>query len=362
MKDVETQFEVPSEVMSLPPPTVTITEQLTITIPIVHTKTKTVTTSPTASQKATRTSTIILHPIYASVNVPRASLTPRLPGVDYGYAFGYDEENTRVYLETDHSVMLRLPASYRESTIGRPVVKLSVSRNGKPVHFEVREWKKNDLAFIEWSIEETHDTLSIFIWTEKAPFINEKVIIDYSESIIDPRLWEMLEKSHVAAWKEILKMRETLENMKTLAKDVTRHVSDQARYHAMEDKVGDYMRKVKNLQDEMRGAAERHYKDVKTKYPRMFTTPTLSDDDIKHLVDAKDQFQRQLDDYVHIAQREAVHLSEKVKDMFRPSSNRGSWNIVKTWCRPHHAQGKQLRAKTTCSQGNRWRKLNARWV
>jgi hypothetical protein len=257
--------------------------------------------------------------------------------------------------------MLRLPASYRESTIGRPVVKLSVSRNGKPVHFEVREWKKNDLAFIEWPIEETHDILSIFIWTEKAPFINEKVIIDYSESIIDPRLWEMLEKSHVAAWKEVLKMRETLDNMKTLAKDVTRHVSDQARYHAMEDKVGDYMRKVKKLQDEMRGAAERHYKDVKTKYPRIFTTPSLSDD-IKHLVDAKDQFQRQLDDYVHIAQREAVHLSEKVKDMFRPSSNRGSWDKVKTWYTPHHEQGKKLRSKATCSQGNRWRKLNARWV
>jgi hypothetical protein len=363
MKDLDTQHTGPSEIMSLPTSTVTVTEHATITVPIV--RTKTVTTSPTATpnQKPVATSTIFLNPIYSRVNVPKASLVPRVAGVEYGYAFGYDDKFTFMYLESERSVMLRLPAVYRESVTVRPVIKVAVSRDGKPVHFEVQEWKKNDLAFIEWSAEDCHDSITIRVWTEKSPLINEKVVVDFTEPIIDPRLWEMLEKSHQAAWKEVFRVKETLDaKMKSLAKDVSRRVADPTSFHVMEDKVGDYMRKIVNLQSDMREAAERHYDDVKSKYLSKITVPTLSDD-VKLLVEAKEQFQQQVDEYFQTAQNEAVILSEKIKDLFRPSRKQESWDKVKDWYKPCRAQNKRgWKGKGTCTKGRNWPWGNAGWV
>jgi hypothetical protein len=364
MKAVNTPYSSPSEIMSLPASTVTVTEHSTITVPIV--RTKTVTTSPTATpkQKPVATSTIVLDPIYSRVNVPKASLVPRVPGVEYGYAFGYDDQHTLMYLESSRSVMLRLPAVYRESVTIRPVIKLSVSRNGKPVPFEVREWKKNDLAFIEWSAEDCHDSITIHAWTEKSPLINEKVVVDYSEPIIDPKLWEILEKSHQAAWKEVFRVKGSLDaKMKSLAKDVSRRVSDPTSFYAMEDKVSDYMRKLMTLQSDMREAAERHYDDVKSKYLSKFTVPTLSENDVQLLVDAKEQFQQQVDEYFHTAQNEAVLLSEKVKELFHPSRKQESWAKVKDWYKPGRTQNKRgWKGKGTCTKGRSWPWGNAGWV
>ena len=146
-----------------------------------------------------------------------------------------------MFLETDHSVLLRLPRVYRDSTTARPKVKISVTRDGTPIEFQLREWKKNDLAFIVWSAEDNHDRLEIKVWTESYPLLREQVIIDYTEPIIDPRLWELLGKSQHAAWQRLSKMRGTLdEKVKSLAKDVKDRVSDSANY------VSSWKRKLGN--------------------------------------------------------------------------------------------------------------------
>ena len=320
LKDLGTKYVNPSELISIlskPPSTVTVTEQLTVTVPVVHTKT--VTTSTTVTHPAHRhaASTIILNEIISSINVPLAKLPARLPDRDYGYAFGYDDSTVQMFLETARSVLLRLPGLYRECTTSRPSVNIAVTRDGTPIDFELREWKKNDLVFITWDAKEAHDCLEIKVWTDSNPFLRHHVLIDYTEPIIDPRLWESLQKSHKSAWKRLLKMRDALDyNVKSLAKEVHSAVSDRRNYACAEGKFAEYIRLAKQITQEAQAAAERQYQDAKAKYPRLFTKPTLTDDEFRRFIQYKDQFQKQMDQYVRAAQRRAVQLANRVEERF----------------------------------------------
>lgn len=359
----EKELSPTSDIMSIPHSTVTVTEQLTVTVPvsIVHTKTVTTSTTVTPQSKSSRRpgSTILLNAITSSVNVPRASLIPRQPDIDYGYEFGYDDNTIQMFLETERSVLLRLPRIYRDSTTPRPKVKIAVLRGGKPVTFEFREWKKNDLAFIRWSTRDMHDHLEIKVWTESHPLIHETVIVDYTEPIIDPRLWEILEKSQIAAWKRAMKMSGTIdEKVRSFAKEVKDRVSDPAHYIPMEEKVGEYMRLAKKLRSDVRDVTGRHFESVKTKYPRLFTKPTLSDEDIKRFGEFKEHVQKQVDEYVHLAQKQASKLSNRMKDRFSKSGGKKeSWNGVKDWYKNPSCTGKAQRCGGNI--GSRWRKFTA---
>jgi len=361
-KELGTKFPT-SDIMSIPPSTVTVTEQLTVTVPvsIVHTKTVTTSTTVTPQSKSSRRpgSTIVLSAITSSVNVPRASLIPRQPDIDYGYEFGYDDNSIQMFLETEQSVLLRLPRAYRDSTTPRPKVKIAVLRDGKPVTFEFREWKKNDLAFIRWSTGELHDHLEIKIWTESHPLIHETIVVDYTEPIIDPRLWEILEKSQLAAWKRAMKMSGTIdEKVRLFAKEVKDRVSDPANYVAMEEKVGEYIRLAKKLQDDVRDVTGRHIEGVKLKYPRIFTKPTLSEEDIKRFGEFKERVQKQMDEYIHLAQKQAFKLSNRVKERFAKSGGkRKSWDCVKDWYENPSCTEKGQRCRG--NDGSRWRKFTA---
>src|SRR5947207_3429933 len=313
-RDLETKSVTAAEIMSIPASTVTVTEQLTVTVPIVHTKTVTTSTTVTPESKSSHrpASTIVLHAITTSVNVPRASLTARLPDIDYGYAFGYDDNTMQMFLETDHSVLLRLPRVYRDSTTARPKVKISVTRDGTPVDFQLREWKKNDLAFIVWSTADNNDHLEIKVWTESNPLLREQVIIDYTEPIIDPRLWELLGKSQQAAWQRVSKMRGTFdEKVKSFAKDVKNRVSDSAKNPILEEKVAEYMRMVKKMRYDARDVAGRRFEDFKSKYPHLFTKPAISEEDLQRLTEYKQQAQRKMDHYMMLAQKQAVQITNE---------------------------------------------------
>ena len=330
VKDLETKYAWSADLISPLPSTVTVTEQMTVTVPIVHTKT--VTTSTTITPKLQKApfkeaSTILLHPITSSINVPRASIMPRVPNVDYGYAFGYNDEIIQLYLETENSLVLRLPAVYREATSPRPNVKVLLTRDNKPVDVALREWKKNDLAFIFWSPEDAHGRLVVKVWTESAPVIQEEIIVDYNEPIIDQRLWELLSHSQQAAWKSFHRMSGNMERkMRLLADDVTSNVVPLA-----QEKVVKYLRKVKKLQDEMRGVAERNLKEFKlNKYPFL-----------------KDQAQQRMEgtlqkmeDTLLKAQGEAVRLTEGIKQHLRERERqRGDWKRVKEYWKQHSHKG-----------------------
>ena len=318
LKDLGTKYVDPSELMSVlskPPSTVTVTEQLTVTVPIVHTKTVTTSTTVTPAARRQPASTIVLNEITSSVNVPLASLPARLPDTDYGYAFGYDDSIMQMFLETDRSVLLRLPGVYRESTSSRPSVKIAVTRDGKPVDFELREWKKNDLVFITWDPKESHDHLEIKVWTDSHPVLKHQVLIGYSEPIIDPRLWESLQKSHKSAWKHLLKFRNDLDDkLKSVVKEVHSAVSDPQNYAGAEEKVAEYMRLAKKMTHDVQDAAERQFQDTKSKYPRLFTPPSLTDDEFRRFVQYKDQLQKQMDEYVRAAQYQAVSIARRVQE------------------------------------------------
>ena len=102
-----------------------------------------------------------------------------------------------------------------------------------------------------------HDRLEIKVWTESFPFIRERVVIDYTEPIIDPRLWEILEKSQIAAWKRAIKMSGTIdEKVRSFAKEIKGRVYDPANYGIMEERLGGYVHMAMRLQDDVRDAAE----------------------------------------------------------------------------------------------------------
>jgi hypothetical protein len=355
VKDLGTKYTGSADLLSPLPSTVTVTEQMTVTVPIVHTKTVTTSTTITPkSQKAPfkAASTILLHPITSSINVPRASLMPRFPNVDYGYAFGYNDEIIQLYLETENSLVLRLPAVYRDATSPRPKVKVSVTRDNTLVHVDLREWKKNDLAFISWSPEDSHGRLVVKVWTESAPVMKEEIIVDYKEPIIDPRLWEILSHSQQAAWKSLHRMSGNMERqMRLLADDVTSNVVSSA-----QGKVAEYLRKVKQMQDEMREVAERNLKELKAnKYPLL-----------------KDQAQKRMGDTLQRmevtllkAQGEAVRLTQGIKHHFRErEQRRGDWKRVKEYWkqRSHKGSCGKKTQSTECKANGRKVRTNGKKV
>jgi hypothetical protein len=322
---VSTEFGT-SEMM--PPPTVTVTEQLTIkvpvTVPIIHTetktktKTKTVTSSPTAKPAKRPTSTITLHAITQTVNVPKASLKPRSPEIDYGYAFGYNDNAIQLFLETEHSLLLRLPKVYRDYTALRPRVRISVMRDQKPVEFELREWKKNDLAFITWSEDEMHNRLEVRVWTEATPILAEHVVIDYSEPIIDPRLWELLSKSQDAAVKRLVEIGEEWDSrIRAVAKDVRSRVSDQSTFAAVDEKWTEGKKQMAKYHQDAQQAAKQQFEGVKGYVVDFWAAkqPLLQEEWSK-FSEMRDRLSAEVKRSVKEASKGAVLVSEKVKKRF----------------------------------------------
>jgi hypothetical protein len=318
---VSTEFGT-SEMM--PPPTVTVTEQLTIKVPVtvrtIHTetKTKTVTSAPTAKSAKRPTSTVTLHAITRTVNVPKACLKPRAPEVDYGYAFGYDDNAIQLFLETEHSLLLRLPKVYREHTALRPPVRIAVMRDQKPVEFELREWKKNDLAFITWSEEEMHGRLDIRVWTEGTPVLAEHVVVDYAEPIIDPRLWEMLSKSQDAAVKRLVQIGEEWDSrIRAVAKDVRSRVSDQSNYAAVDEKWTEGKKQMAKYHQDAQQAAKRQFEGVKGYMVDLWAAkqPILQEEWTKW-GEMREKVKAEVKRSVKQAHKGAVLVSEKVKKRF----------------------------------------------
>jgi hypothetical protein len=319
IKDLGTQVQTTAAVLpSHSTVTVTETERQTVTIPIVQTMTISTTVTPEPQKPAAKeTATIVLHPIMSCINVPQASLIPRLPDIDYGYAFGYDDDYAQFYLETENSLLLRLPGVYRDATTSRPAVKISVSRDGKPIQVDLREWKKNDLAFVDWSPEETYGQLQVKVWTDSPPIFEEVVIIDYTESYIPSQYWGILEKSQRATWENLQRMGE---RMDALAKDIHSRVADPANYAAVEKQVSAYMRKAKQAQSELLDTAEQHYKHLKSHYPQV----NLKDqtrhikEQTRHIKEQTrqltDQTREKVNQVLWLAQGEAIRLTADLKN------------------------------------------------
>jgi hypothetical protein len=313
IKDIGTQYQTTAAVLpSQSTVTVTETERQTVTIPIVQTMTVSTTVTPELQKSAAKeTATIVLHPIMSSVNVPQASLIPRLPDVDYGYALGYDDDYAQFYLETENSLLLRLPGIYRDAT-SRPAVKISVKRDGKPIHVDLREWKKNDLAFVDWSAADTYGQLKVKVWTDSTPIFEEEVIIDYTDSYIPSHYWGIIEKSQRATWDNLQKVGERVDAM---AKDIHSRVADPANYAAVEKQVSAYVRKAKQAQSELLDAAEQQYKQLKSLYPHV----NLKDqtrhfkEQTRHIKEQTrqltDQTREKVNHVLRLAQGEAVRLT-----------------------------------------------------
>jgi len=296
--------------MSIVPSTVTVTEQFTVTVPITETKTVTTSSKSTAGNKRP-TSTIVLQAITSTISVPKASLKPRFADVDYGYAFAVDDNIVQFFLETERSVLLRLPKVYRDYPASRPRVRISVTRANKPVDFELRIWKKNDLAFITWAEADMHDHLDLRVWTEANPVLAEHVVIDYTEPIIDPRLWELLSKSQDVAVKRLFKLGEQWDaKVRAMAKDVKDCVSSPAAYSAMEEKLAESLEQMKKYHRVAQQAASRHAEEVKTFVSDFWAAnqPVL-ENEWSRLSDLREK-------YMKVARRRATEIAENAKRAF----------------------------------------------
>jgi hypothetical protein len=359
IKDLGTQYETPSHFPSTV--TITETEHMTVTIPIVQTMTVSTTVTPESQRSAAKeTSTIVLHPIASSVNVPRASIIPRLPNVDYGYAFGYDDDFAQLYLETENSLLLRLPGAYRESTTSRPAVKVSITRDGKPIHVDLREWRKNDLAFVDWRPEDAYGQLRVKVWTDATPIFTEEIVVDYTDYFIPPQYWEIIERSQKATWDNLHKMGESVD---WLAKDIHSRVADPANYAAVERQVSEYMRKAKQAQSELFEAAEQRYRNLKSHYPNFKDqTRHLKDrthhikEQTRHIKDQtralKDQTRERIGHVLSLAQGEAVRITSDLSNLMKAPSR---VDQVKSYWRDRKPYGKGKRS-SWIGKGKRERK------
>jgi hypothetical protein len=315
------------------PPTVTVTEQLTVTVPIrmIHTQTKTVTTTSTKTNSNSNfpmpTSTITLSEITSSINIPKATFIPRKSDVVYKYAFIYDDNKPQLFLESERSVILRLPGFYRESPF-HPKLHISITKWeispfstewGNPIVFDVREVKKNDLISISW--KETTDMLEIKVWTESSPWINSEFIVDYSEPFLDPRLWEVLENSQKQVWKKIDKASNEIDRrMKSISKKWLENM-------AKSNVVGDSLRFAQQFQEDVLNVADRGYQTIKDSVPKWVYDAKRSSHRIK------DSFQRRMEEAFCIAQKQAVRMKERVENKF---GGKRDWE--KEWHRnPFHS-------------------------
>jgi len=330
--------------MSILPSTVTVTEQLTVTVPITETKTVTTSSKSTPGNKRP-TSTIGLQEITSTINVPKASLKPRFADVDYSYGFACDDNIVQLFLETERSVLLRLPKVYRDCPASRPKVRISVTRANKPVDFELRIWKKNDLAFITWAEADMHDRLDVRVWTEANPVLAEHVVIDYTEPIIDPRLWELLSKSQDVAVKRLLKLGEEWDGkVRAMAKDVKDCVSGPAAYSAMEEKLAESLEHMKKYHRAAQQAASQHAEEVKTFMSAFWAAnqPVLQNE-WSRLSDMREK-------YMKVARRRATEIAGNAKRAFEMrKEGKAEKQPTKHWRR----LGKS--GCTNCGKGSRRR-------
>ena len=138
------------------------------------------------------------------------------------------------------------------------------------------------------------DRVEITVWTDSSPLLHETVVVDYTEPIIDPHLWELLGKSQQAAWQRVSKLCGTVdEKVKSVAQDIKDRVSDSTKYMVMEEKVGEYIYKARKLQDEAQTLIGRQFEDFIGKYSHLFTNP-VSEEDFKRFTRYRNQFQQQI--------------------------------------------------------------------
>jgi hypothetical protein len=136
--------------------------------------------------------------------------------------------------------------------------------------------------------------------------------------------------------------------MRLLAIDVTSNVVPSA-----QDKVTEYIRKVKSLQDEMKQVAERNLNDFKAN-----TIPLLRDQAHQRMGDTL----QRMEETLLKAQGEAVRLTKGIKQHFREREYQrtGDWKRVKEYWKQQYPGSKSGNCgkKVHCMKGckaNGWK-------
>lgn len=318
------------------PTTVTVVEEKTVTVPIFHTWTKTVTTSTSSqSQRHAKTvSTIHLEPITASVSVAKASLVPYLEDVEYTYQLAFKDDMIQVYLDTVNSVLIRVPTRLPDFSGKTPKIIISVRREDQAIPVEIREFKDN-MAFITWPKDQCYDQLEVQVYTKPDSVLEAKVIVDYSQPLIDPKLWELLSQSQREAWRRMSIFSGKMDRkMKAMASQVKSRATDPTTYERLEEMA----KRAKKVQHEILLNAERQMNLLASKY-KTFSNEKLSGANIEQLKKAKEQLQQQVGEYVRIAEDEALKVShEFMKTFFPPGKGESRW--VKRWYEAVERSGK----------------------
>jgi hypothetical protein len=345
IKDLKTQSTYTATVtMTSIPMTVTVIEEKTVTVPIFHTKTRTkiVTTS---SPHLARTSTITLTPITSSINVAQVSLAPRLDNVEYSYQFQIND-GIQVYLDTENSVLVRVPSKLPDFGTGKtPRVVIAVRRDDEAIPIEIREFKEN-MAFISWSKEECHDQLSVHVYTKPESALEERVVVDYTHPLIDPKLWEILGQTQREAWRRMAVLGGQVgPKVKSMAKEI----QDRATDPANRQRFDDIAKRAKEIQDRIFLNAERQMDLLRSQY-QSFSDRKSQSEKLKKLQKVTENVQKQMDGYLKLAQDEALLISDRIMRAVFPPSNQDKSQWVKRW---YEAVEKKATKKTNSPENKK---------
>jgi hypothetical protein len=236
--------------------TVTVTQK--VTVPIVQTTTVSTTVTPKSY-----ISKISLTPIDETVNVPRASPLPCADEEDpanYKYVFPSSGQ-IQVFLHSASSVLISLPAPISS-------LKVQVSQSGEEVPFAVIPLKRSPLVLVKWPARKSKAPVQVKL---SSPDKTRTVTLDFSEPLIDPRVWELLDKSNREAWRRVkermkeMQVPERMEEVRRRARKLHLQLAETAdkKYNEMNS----YAQKgaagrVKQLFKRWQSAQEKHEKHM----------------------------------------------------------------------------------------------------
>ena len=263
-------------------PTVTVTEKKTVTVPLIQTKIVSTTIVP--KQKV---STIHLTPISSSINVPRATFLPQDSPSSHKFTFE-ESSSIQIFLHSEKSVLIYLPA---------PISNLHISilqGSGAELPFTVHTMKRSPLILVKWSVPEELKSSDVFVKLV-APNFEYSVTLDYSEPLIDPKVWELLDQSNKEVWRRVSSHFQALSSDIQVSKNLellkNQAMSQAKKFHS---------------------TAEKQLEELKS---------IIQEAEIdKRLVSLSEQ----MDEYVKIAQHQAMNIGQQVSQYIKTSAkNRG---------------------------------------
>jgi hypothetical protein len=298
---------------TVPSTTITITEK--VTIPIVQTKTVSTTITPKS-----QVSKIYLTPIVSSINVPRASLLPFAEdSSNHKYIFR-ESEQIQVFLHSPHSVLVYLPS---------PIASLHVSvlQNEVQLPFTVHPLKRSPLVLVTWPKSDSSEQVLVKL---KGPGHEHSVVLDFSEPIIDPRVWELLERSNREAWKRMSsRIREITHEMQFSEKvDALKQQAEVIREHAwkLHGQVRDNAeRQFQEVTSLVKNNADRQYKVMKNRLQR------LSTENENWFMRVPGQVHGRMREYVRVAQGQAVRLGGQVQKYIKEKTRQDGFKMRGKW-------------------------------